>query len=470
MNKQTFILSIFSLLAIIYIIQSCTFDELPDNNLPEGTTYIPPSPQRTTGNPDDGWDYLRYDNYLGAGIPLDIFKNFFPDDNENVLNRTGENATIPPSFNAFDMDAVSVVGGFTCFHCHSGKLNGEFIPGLGNSFSDYTADFTFLYNVIDGLVSNQYGTNSPEWNAYQPLSRGAKATAPYIQAPFRGVNTAAMLEIASVAHRNPNDLTWSDQPLYDISNIPIIASDVPPLWHLNKKNALYYTGLGRGDFTKHLMQVIVVAIEDSTEARVINNNFDDVMAWIKTLEPPVYPNAIDQNLADEGKAIFENTCSKCHGTYGENETYPNLLVDVNQVKTDTAYASLFYQDNELDNWFNSSWLSLAPFPAEAVPSMGYVAPPLDGVWATAPYFHNGSVPTLEDVLYSPNRPMYWSRTFDDNDYDFTKMGWNYSVESAAGGVTIYNTTMNGYSNRGHYYADHLIESERQALLEYLKTL
>jgi hypothetical protein len=45
--------------------------------------------------------------------------------------------------------------------------------------------------------------------------------------------------------------------------------------------------------------------------------------------------------------------------------------------------------------------------ADARAGLGYVAPPLDGVWATAPYLHNGSVPTLAALLDTRNRPTYW---------------------------------------------------------------
>src|SRR5256885_8025425 len=51
------------------------------------------------------------------------------------------------------------------------------------------------------------------------------------------------------------------------------------------------------------------------------------------------------------------------------------------------------------------------------PQPGYIAPPLDGIWATAPFFHNGSVPTLEGVLDSTKRPAKWTRSFVSTDYD-----------------------------------------------------
>jgi hypothetical protein len=111
---------------------------------------------------------------------------------------------------------------------------------------------------------------------------------------------------------------------------------------------------------------------------------------------------------------------------------------------------------------------------------GYQAPPLDGIWATAPYFHNGSVPTLYDVLNSKSRPQRYTRSFktDKEDYDFEKVGWKVTLvkdklPNTAPAIErrkIYDTTLPGRSNAGHTYGDKLTDPERMAIIEYLKTL
>ena len=95
---------------------------------------------------------------------------------------------------------------------------------------------------------------------------------------------------------------------------------------------------------------------------------------------------------------------------------------------------------------------------------------MDGIWATAPYLHNGSVPTLEDVLNSEQRPTFWERGFNSTDLDFDKVGWNYTERSSADSKTVYDTTLPGYGNQGHIYGDRLSAEERRDLIEYLKTL
>ena len=121
-------------------------------------------------------------------------------------------------------------------------------------------------------------------------------------------------------------------------------------------------------------------------------------------------------------------------------------------------------------WYNSSWFAKSEPRSWFVPDTGYVAPPLDGIWITAPYLHNGSVPTLEDLLNSPQRPVYWSRTGESAEYDYKKVGWRYERPEKPKGDWTFDTTLPGYSNQGHYFGDKLSQGERTAVIEYLKTL
>ena len=103
------------------------------------------------------------------------------------------------------------------------------------------------------------------------------------------------------------------------------------------------------------------------------------------------------------------------------------------------------------------------------PLFAYKARPLDGVWATAPYLHNGSVPTLYDLLLAPaNRPK--SFNVGTRNYDPAKGGY-VTDPSAPGNSFTLTASGNGNSNEGHdYNVGNLTEAERLALLEYLKSL
>ncbi|MEL7120095.1 MAG: hypothetical protein AAFO07_11660, partial [Bacteroidota bacterium] len=346
--------------------------------------------------------------------------------------------------------------------------NGEVVIGMGNSFSNYKAPFGTLSSVISLAMNIRYNKNALEWEAYEDFAKYYKASAKEIKTHQRGVNPAAWLAESIVRHRNPEDLTYLEEPLYDMPKYTI-ASDVPPLWNVKKKNALYYTAVGRGDFTKLLFQASYLGIPDSTAAREAVINFKDVVAWMEQLEPPAYPFSINEELAKRGESVFNNHCSKCHGTYGENETYPNKVVALNHVKTDPYYAT-YAMKARITDWYNESWFANSYPKSRLEPEAGYVAPPLDGIWATAPYLHNGSVPTVEDLLNSSQRPTYWQRSGKSDDYNPTKLGWNYKNKKNASGKWTYDTTMPSYSNSGHYYGDKLKEEERSAVIEYLKTL
>jgi hypothetical protein len=140
------------------------------------------------------------------------------------------------------------------------------------------------------------------------------------------------------------------------------------------------------------------------------------------------------------------------------------------IGTDSMLFKANYQSPQFIGWFNRSWFAQGDHPARLEAFDGYIAPPLDGVWVTAPYLHNGSVPDLEGVLNSNARPRYWSRDYSQLQYDYEKVGWKYTQEDAPGGNTVYNTTLPGYGNYGHTFGDRLTEKERKAIIEYLKTL
>ena len=107
---------------------------------------------------------------------------------------------------------------------------------------------------------------------------------------------------------------------------------------------------------------------------------------------------------------------------------------------------------------------------------GYLAPPLDGIWATAPYLHNGSVPTLWHLLRPDERPGVWKRT--GAGYDAARVG--LAVETLAEVPPAvaepserrhyFDTRRYSKSAAGHDYPAALEEGEKRDLLEYLKTL
>lgn len=316
----------------------------------------------------------------------------------------------------------------------------------------------------------------------------------------------------------------------------------------------------------------------------------DLEAYFLSLESPAYPSEVNTSLAEQGAILFHNkdlwaeegnaahpkplggngSCASCHGVYSPRfANDPNFLESpvlegvaghispLNVINTDRARSDMLTptlrQGWDTTYWGYTDgvegWVAPADkdpltemlddmMPIESRPQglcgwekevIGYQAPPLYGIWATAPYFHNGSVPTLAQLLDSSTRPAIWRRKIQQDGaikgfdqsmaaYDHTAVGWKHdelvcadmpgnplsncnpvddkgpsltqlaqsylnSTLSWAGLVSIpdpapdsfdkrliYDSRILGNGNGGHSFSDVLSDAERKAIIEYLKTL
>jgi mono/diheme cytochrome c family protein len=436
--------------------------------LKEEPVPIPASKQRLGGNPKKGYEYLTTGDYVKGGMPLSLFK-LRSNTVDTHLQRTGLNKNISYQYTAIKARNGEVLVAPNCLQCHAQEIEGKLYIGLGNSFSDFTQFQKLNPKMLEQLENMLKRTKPAAYEASADFINVTKTVGQYLNTPMRGVNPADRLAAVLAAHRDPKTFKWIQSPALEIPS-EIIATDVPAWWMLKKKNAMFYNGFGRGDFGRFLMASNLLTVTDTAESAEVDSHMPDVLAYIYSLEPPAYPYAVDKQLASKGKIIFEKNCSRCHGKYGDEESYPNLLVPASIIKTDSLLYKSNYSSPQFLNWFNNSWFTTGDHPARLEPFEGYIAPPLDGVWITGPYLHNGSVPTLEAMLNSKVRPKYWSRDFDKPEIDTEKGGWKYTAHDKPGGTTVYNTDLPGYGNYGHYFGDKLTPGERKAVIEYLKTL
>lgn len=459
MNKLILLLAIVSVVALCaFAIRNSSDDPVP----------IPSSPQRTGGNAQKGYDYLVNGDYIRSGIPYQAYLFGAGVGKNNYLGRQGINKNISHEFTAVKAANGEVVVAPNCLNCHAQVFDNQLIVGLGNSLVDFTKSKKFnLENIL--MLEKLLKLNPKQAQASFEFIRASKAITEQLYAPVRGVNVADRLAYLLVAHRAPGSLAWNDEASLQIPK-ELIPTDTPPWWLLKKKNAMFYNGFGRGDFGRFLMASNLLTVNDTSESRQVDEHMPDVLAYIYSLQPPKYPKPVSSTLAAKGKAIFETACAGCHGTYGDKATYPNYLIPGSVIQTDSLLYSANYSEPQFIDWFNKSWFTQGAHPARLEPFKGYVAPPLDGIWVSAPYLHNGSVPTLEGVLNSKVRPKFWSRNFETPEYNYDNVGYKCVVEKAANGVAVYNTTLRGYSNSGHYFGDGLSNGERKAVIEYLKTL
>ena len=342
-----------------------------------------------------------------------------------------------------------------CLACHGGQIEGRVMPGLPNN-----------RYAMQSLVED---VRAAKKLLGRPFDRGDLAAAMIPFGETHGVTNAVVFSIVLLQFR---DKDLNVVPPKGRLRFPHHDLDAPPWWHFKKRQWLYIDGFARKDH-RSLMQFLLVP--QNTREKVLDYEADyrHIAAFLETIEAPAWPFEIDRALAMQGRVVFEKACAQCHGTYGAKETYPERLVPIDVIGTDRA--RLDAATTEERTLYGTSWLTdYDPSKVRAQPG-GYVAPPLDGIWASAPYFHNGSVPTLRDLLFPEERPKAWKRSYDG--YDREKVGMRYERAEAMPEMKRghesrfwFDTTRHGKSNQGHDFPSKLSKVQRRALLEYLKTL
>jgi hypothetical protein len=219
----------------------------------------------------------------------------------------------------------------------------------------------------------------------------------------------------------------------------------------------------------------------ATKAQKQAKRVEDVLEFIADYRPPRFPGTIDSHAARKGAKIFATRCEGCHGRYAEDSRgtrlaeFPNRLVLQEEIGTDPA-----------------RWKAVSDAGVRIIDQLpiansvnakrtgGYVAPILSGVWMTAPYLHNGSVPTIWHLMRPQSRPPKFM--VGGHKLDYSRLG--IAGELAADGVMrypqgyvpwadpgVHDTAQPGKSNAGHAREfEGLGESQKDDLTEYLKTL
>ena len=174
------------------------------------------------------------------------------------------------------------------------------------------------------------------------------------------------------------------------------AADLPSLWNQQPREGmqLHWDGDNSSVDERNLSAALGAGV---TPVTVDHDNIKRVRDWIWTLPPPKYPYAIEASRAASGEAIYARLCAECH-SFGGKRT--GSVVDIDDIGTDphrlNSYTHIFAANQAA--LFPESRYRFTHFRK----THGYANHPLDGIWARAPYLHNGSVPTLWDLLQSPD--------------------------------------------------------------------
>lgn len=345
-----------------------------------------------------------------------------------------------------------------CFACHGGSVYGATTPGAPNN--------RFALQTLTEEI------RATKFRLGQPLTRMDLGSLVIPLGTTHGTTNAVVFGIGLMHHRD-KDLNLIDRPPIKLTHHDM---DAPPWWHFYKRPFIYIDGFAPKGH-RGLMQFMLVPENGPSFFREHEDDFRDVYAYMESLRPPKYEGPIDRELASHGELLFNQTCAECHGTYGAHATYPNRRIPIDDIGTDPVrLTALTVKGRQAyaDSWFAHAE-DAGPQETVVDPD-GYVAPPLDGVWASPPYLHNGSVPTLWHLLHPDQRPTIWRRTAEAMDHE--RVGFQIEVVQkvslAEPDVAIrrshFDTQRFGKSNAGHDYPDQLSETEKRAVLEYLKTL
>jgi len=243
-------------------------------------------------------------------------------------------------------------------------------------------------------------------------------------------------------------------------------------------------------------------------------NLGDIQRKYYKLTAPQWPKELagklDKKLIERGEVIYQQQCLRCHSLVdaeNPNRQLSAVLVPANEIGTDALMVNNFTEGTvktgELEGkhfllWFGQTfkaeakrldvvmhatagallhhpWDSLRAVIKEFAHNKTshadaeinyYKARPINGIWASSPYLHNGSVPTVYDLLLPVTRRP--TQFFVGNrELDRVRVG-NQTLEVS--NASLFDTTLEGNSNVGHEYGTQLSEPERMALLEYIKSL
>lgn len=326
---------------------------------------------------------------------------------------------------------------FDCLLCHAGKVAGQVVIGVANS----TLDLQGLHDDVATMASL------------------AGLPAPY------------KLEDKTGAAGNTDAFGLA----MELTNVPGIETHFgyqrpTAWWTIKHKDHLYSDGSGSvsGTGYRPMMATLFAFGATLSDMQAMDDDFVDIFNYLLSLQAPAWPKSIDTDAAARGKGVYESKCASCHG---DGNGFPAKFVSTSIIGTDPLRADNFKPSDA--TVINASWFGETPMVARGA----YMAPPLVGIWARAPYFHNGSAPTLRAVLDPSIRPQRWQRTGSAaSDFDFDNVGWRYTEPATGGnrstiaGRRIYDTSLPGLSAEGHEYGTPLTAAQRDDLIEYLKTL
>lgn len=268
-------------------------------------------------------------------------------------------------------------------------------------------------------------------------------------------------------------------------------------WDATKQQLINGGGQYNGNIPIPIFRNLAASLTmglENTDVRVAAFNAE----LLGGLPATTYPFDVDETLAKQGEGLFAEHCAACHQPHndqvydnlgtsmGRAEVINTLLMlgarsEYTEICSPQTTVSMYGKDVKPCAQFDGVDLegreSAVMRPIED--QRGYNATPLKGVWAMAPYLHNGSVPTMYHLLMPKTRPTVFTKS--RLDYDEEKLGFLWQPGSDGEGYSFDTRAFSAVSNAGHdrdismdgntYRLDWSdYPAQVTALIEYLKTL
>ena len=407
---------------------------------------------------------------------------------------------------------------FSCFACHSTSLFGTTVMGLTNKRPHANKFFHMARQVVpkipNVLFKANTGANADEMLMFTRTKKNLVSIEGIVPQVL-GLDTSLPHVALSLARRNDDEYA-SKNPILERFPRPnelntFVADSKPmPWWNLKYKTRWLSDGsitsgnpiltnflwneIGRGTDLKELEQWM----------KSNSKTIEEITTAAFATEAPRYTDffparSIDLERARRGEKIFNSTCMKCHGEYqkawsGDNAhelseveilaTTKVIYHDKTPVKdvgTDPQrYEAMKFFADELNNLAISKWMKTT-----VEPQVGYVPPPLVGVWSRYPYFHNNSIPNLCALLSKesdrPRSFVLGPAVNKETDFDQECVGYPVGSKIPALWVkdteATIDTSKPGLRNTGHTKmilnedgSEKFTMDQKKDLIAFLKTL
>ena len=482
-------------------------------------------PQTFYSDPVKQFKYGSTGGEILAGLPVGIFKalpklcpDYLQGDGWETLGFNYEQGMDRPVGTSlrrslgFDRIALN------CAACHVGTYRSSpespriIVPGMPANRVDLGRFAQFVIDCVSDERFNPWQVEQAAEQAGEHYSWPQKELLKYVVVPamreavlllryrFRFLKNEAAPGPGRFDTFNPEKalLNWPFEQMPGRESVGLV--DFPSLWLQGPRAArnmhLHWDGNNDRVEERNRSAAFGTGAVPTTLDR---DSMDFVAAWLKTEAnaPPRYPFTIDAARAEQGRVLYQQYCAACHGMSGRdfnggaNERVGEVT-PIDNIRTDPC---------RLDNYTHALAAEqgnlYAAYPEERFSHFrkthGYANQPLDGIWLRAPYLHNGSVPTVRDLLNTADqRPKIFYRGYDVIDQQ--KLGFisempsengvaffRYETECAGAqcgpggtsdGLTCVAGPWAGNSNRGHdgaAYGTELAPEQKDAIVEYLKT-